>query len=540
MHLVLVKSGAPLTPLQLFCKQCVDMREAKRRTRKTGRESVILESLDRKIQRQESLREDAQEGFKMEELPAEMGERRGLISTDRSAGAISLGVSTSSLDKLADVIPKQLGVKERDFDAVEGYNLDSNRHGDRHFPAGTQEKGMDGRERLPLTSGRKPKGVSKLHFAALHRSRSEHQIANLESGVERHSLVADSSKSKQHERSLSKTSLEPMTLGSSSSATSSRRLPSASLRTLEAYRSPPQSNRGSVGSLKSSSQVNTPPEVVTGKNILPSPPKRQRQSSHNPSRFRVNLKDELSPPSAPISLGNKQTPGPNPKSSAPSSSSSPSTSPTTRGLSGLYFAPNLGAESKVNRDLGFKTPSPPSSSPVREPRSRRHRAIIRARAAVLSLRTTPHAPFTRSPLRRSFPVAAPESTATQIPTSEPGDRGSATPFRSPGNREGKVNSTPKRKRSEPLLHYQQYAGGEESEEEMFIPDVAKLAESYERMKQYEGQAFGSFGSPTRRRELPKGGVVRSMSELDALFEEDGDRVVEVDSDLAWKIERYDE
>lgn len=75
---------------------------------------------------------------------------------------------------------------------------------------------------------------------------------------------------------------------------------------------------------------------------------------------------------------------------------------------------------------------------------------------------------------------------------------------------------------------------------MFIPDVAKLAESYERMKQYEGQAFGSFGSPTRRRELPEGGVVRRMSELDALFEEDGDRVVEVDSDLAWKIERYDE
>lgn len=75
---------------------------------------------------------------------------------------------------------------------------------------------------------------------------------------------------------------------------------------------------------------------------------------------------------------------------------------------------------------------------------------------------------------------------------------------------------------------------------MFILDVVKFVEFYERMKQYEGQVFGSFGLLIWRRELLKGGVVRSMSELDVLFEEDGDRVVEVDSDLVWKIERYDE
>ncbi|KAK4648831.1 uncharacterized protein QC761_113450 [Podospora bellae-mahoneyi] len=480
MHLVLVKSGAPLTPLQLFCKR------------------VILESVDRKIQRQESLREDAQEGFKLEELPAEMGERRGLISTDRSAGAISLGVTTSSLDKLADVIPKQLGVKERDFDAVEGYNLHSNRHGNRHFSAGTQEKGMDGRERLPLTSERKPKGIRTPNRESRIWARETFLVTTREVIVENQPGAHASWLLLL--RNIVKEAIYCQ---------------SADFRGL-----PQPSAKQSLFRRKF--------EVLLSTAVKPQPLPFQRQP-----------KGRIIPPSAPISLGNKQTPGPNPKSSAPSSSSSPWTSPTTRGLSGLYFALNLGAESKVNRDLGFKPPSPPSSSPVREPRSRRHRAIIRARAAVLSPRATPHAPFTRSPLRRSLSVVAPESTATEIPTSEPGDRGSATPFRSPGNREGKVNSTPKRKRSEPLLHYQQYAGGKESEEEMFIPDVAKLAETYEKMKQYEGQAFGSFGSPTRRKELPEGGVVRRVSELDALFEEDGDRVVEVDSDLAWKIERYD-
>lgn len=55
---------------------------------------------------------------------------------DCFVGVIFLGVLILFFDKFVDVIFKQFGVKERDFDVVEGYNFDFNCYGDCYFFVG--------------------------------------------------------------------------------------------------------------------------------------------------------------------------------------------------------------------------------------------------------------------------------------------------------------------------------------------------------------------------------------------------------------------
>ncbi|KAK0737629.1 hypothetical protein B0T21DRAFT_383563 [Apiosordaria backusii] len=565
MYHTLVKSGVPIAPDSRYCAQCIDSREAKRQMRKTSRESMIVEGLDRKVQSQEKLREDAQDVYRLEELPARINERKGLAYSYSPSEVNSLGASnsrrqlsnTSATSSSNPVNTHVRQLKEKGDSPSEKNEPQHPNKDCQHcqFPDEAHENRKRGRERLLLPPGRRPDGITKWYWAAIHASTSDSNGVNLESTEAIDYRGESSSGRNRREKSLSNVSMEHMQLAttdcsissSSSSPTWQNEIKSSgSLRHVDLSQSPSASSASlrqsnpeyaifpsASASQKHSPSTRTSLQGRPDNGVLSfSPPKWQRSSTQRHSDFPPNSEDDIFSTGTPTKPAHDHHPKHNFKV-ASSVLTDPSTSPIRQGISNLFFALNPSAEAKMTRDLGFAPTSPRKSL---SPQNRRRRSP--ATSSPTSW-INKYEPKIRSPLSKSFSAAA--DTSCFLESSVPS---SPTPFSSPGNAavgdENNLRIT-KRKRSKPKFRQQDKdVDMEDGEEELFIPSPTKLAEAQERMKQYGGWSINNDVSPTPARELPQDGIARRMSELDAMFEADGGRVVEVNDELAEKLEECDE
>ncbi|KAK0672869.1 hypothetical protein QBC41DRAFT_216216 [Cercophora samala] len=491
---ILVKSGAPIAPDNRLCGQCIDHREARRRIRKTSREGLIVESLDRKVQTQDVLREEIREGYRLAEPPAKVDEKRGLVYKQPRE-------ITTSATRPVNTHPKELKNKELSSSEIDG--LVPNDEGIQPHISPHEEQGHPRQNRARVLQRRRPRNISKLHWAALNASPLCRNEVERNPGGGRYDSGGASLSTSSEGDSLSNLSMAPMHLAATdrpSQQNYQENTPQTPNPTY--YQSSPDDNAS-----------------------LPSPPKRQRSSLYSSPPFSPSSTDDVfSANSATAATQDSRSS----KIVAPVSTS-PSASPITKGLAGLFFSQNPGAESRMNNALGL-TPSPPQRVSRRRNRGR----AVLPTSSESSSDYTKYRPAIKSPLSKYPPVTA-ESFAPEMSLAQV-----AAPVGYPGNGKNHGNnnnrSTPKRKRSEQRFLYSRDDSVEETEEEEFIPDPVKLAEAQERMMKNGEWAVNGDGSPPQRRKLPQDGIVRRMSELDAMFAEDGDRAVEVGSELAWKIE----